>query len=58
MRAFLIVLDAPLFDLAARVVERNEDLLVEAFLAQARVETPLNCWAGGRQAKFYFGDPR
>jgi hypothetical protein len=39
MRAFPIVVDAPLFDLAARVVERNKDVLVEALLAQARVET-------------------
>ena len=39
MRAFSIILDAPLFNLAARVVERNKDVLVEAFFAQARIET-------------------
>ena len=38
MRAFLIVLDAPLFDLAARIGERNEDVFIQAFLAQARIE--------------------
>ena len=38
MRAFPIVLDAPLFDLAPRIVERNENVLVEAFLAQPRIE--------------------
>ena len=38
MRAFPIVLDAPVFDLAARVVERNEDVFIQAFLAQARIE--------------------
>ncbi len=33
------VLDALLFDLAANVVGRNEEVLVEEFLAQARTET-------------------
>ena len=51
MRAFPIVLDAPLFDLAARVVERNEDVLVEAFLAQARIET-LNVRVLDRLSRF------
>src|SRR5712692_7887786 len=39
MRAFPILLDAPHFDLDPRIVERNEDVLIEAFLAQPRVET-------------------
>ena len=34
--AFPIVLDAPLIDLAARVVERNEDVLTKTFFAQAK----------------------
>ena len=38
MGTFAIVLDAPFFDLAARIVERDEDVLVEAFLAQPRIE--------------------
>jgi hypothetical protein len=36
MLAFPIVLDAPLIDLAARVVERNEDVLTKTFFAQAK----------------------
>ena len=38
MGAFPIILDAPLFDLAARIGERNEDVFIQAFLAQARIE--------------------
>ena len=38
MWTFPIVLDAPCFDLAARIVERNENVLVEAFLAQPLIE--------------------
>src|SRR6266478_3745939 len=33
-----IVLDGPFFYLAARIVERNENVLVKAFLAQPRIE--------------------
>ncbi len=33
MGAFAIVLDAPLFDLVAGVVEQDKDMLVEPFLA-------------------------
>jgi hypothetical protein len=36
MLAFPIVLDAPLIDLAARAVERNEDVLTKTFFAQAK----------------------
>jgi hypothetical protein len=32
--AFPIVLDTPRFDLAARIVERNENVLIEAVLSQ------------------------
>jgi hypothetical protein len=39
MRALPIVLDAPLFDLAARILERDENVFIQAFLAQARIET-------------------
>ena len=39
MWAFAIVCDPPLFDLAPRVIERDEDVFVETFLAQPRVET-------------------
>jgi hypothetical protein len=38
MRPFAVVFDAPFFDLVARVVEREEDMLVQAFLAQPRIE--------------------
>ena len=38
MRPLAIVLNPPLLDLAARVVHRDEDLLIEALLAQAAVE--------------------
>jgi hypothetical protein len=37
-RPFLIVFDFPSLDLAARVVERDEDVFVKAFLAQPAVE--------------------
>src|ERR1019366_1004983 len=37
--AHAVVVLAPCFDLAPRVVERNENLFVEAFLTQASVET-------------------
>ena len=39
MRTFAIVGDAPAFDLAAGVVERKEDVLVEALFSQPRIET-------------------
>ena len=39
MRALAIIFDTPFFNLAPRVVERNEDMLIETFLAQACVET-------------------
>jgi hypothetical protein len=51
MGAFLIVLDAPLFDLAARIVERNEDVFIQAFLAQARIEA-LDVGVLDRLARF------
>ena len=35
MGTFPIVLDAPLFDLAACVIERKEDMLIKTFVAQA-----------------------
>jgi hypothetical protein len=38
MRPFPIVLDAPLFDLAARIGECGEDVFIQAFLAHARIE--------------------
>ena len=38
MRRLLIVFDSSLFDLAARVVERDEDVFVQTFLSQAAVE--------------------
>jgi hypothetical protein len=34
-----IVLDAPLFDLEPRIVERNENVFIQAFRAQMRIET-------------------
>ena len=37
MGAFLIVLEAPLFDLEPCVGERNEDVLIKTFVAQARI---------------------
>ena len=38
---------APLLDLAARIVERDEDVLVEAFLAQAALKVSMNAfWIG------------
>jgi hypothetical protein len=39
MGTFAIVGDAPAFDLAAGVVERKEDVLVEALFSQPRIET-------------------
>ena len=51
MGAFLIVLDAPLFDLAARIVERNEDVFIQAFLAQVRIEA-LDVGVLDRLARF------
>ena len=39
MWTFPIVFDAPFFDLAARVVERHEDVLIKIFLSQPRIET-------------------
>jgi len=39
MWAFAVICDPPLFDFAPRVIEGNEDVFVEAFLAQPRVET-------------------
>ena len=42
MGAFAIVLDAPLLDLAARIVERNEDVFIQAFLAKARIEAYMD----------------
>jgi hypothetical protein len=51
MRAFPIVLDAPVFDLAARIVERNEDVFIQAFLAQARIEA-LDVGVLDRLARF------
>jgi hypothetical protein len=37
--AFPVILDAPFLDLDRCIVERNKDVLVEAFFPQARVET-------------------
>ena len=51
MRSFPIVLDAPVFDLAARIVERNEDVFIQAFLAQARIEA-LDVGVLDRLARF------
>ena len=39
MGAFPIVVNAPLFDFDPCVGERNEDVLIKTFLAQARIET-------------------
>jgi hypothetical protein len=38
MRPLAVVLHAPLLDSLARIGERNKDLLVEAFIAQAAIE--------------------
>ncbi len=38
VRPFPIVFDSPPFDFAAHVVERDEDLFVEALLAEPAVE--------------------
>jgi len=38
VRSFPVIVDSPLFDLTPRIVERNEDVLAEALLAQAAVE--------------------
>jgi hypothetical protein len=38
VRPDLVVVLTPCFDLAARVVERNEEVLIEAFVAQPSVE--------------------
>jgi len=38
MGPFTVVLHPPLLDLAPRVIERDEDLLIETLLAQAAVE--------------------
>jgi hypothetical protein len=38
VRPFPVVFDPPLPDLVARVVERDEDALVQALLAQPAVE--------------------
>jgi len=51
MEAFPIVLDAPLFDLEPRIVERNEDVFIQAFLAQARIEA-LDVGVLDRLARF------
>jgi hypothetical protein len=39
MGVFPVILDAPFLDLDRCIVERNKDVLVEAFFPQARVET-------------------
>ena len=39
MGTFVIVRDTPAFDLAAGVVERKEDVLIEALFSQPRIET-------------------
>ena len=51
MGTFAIVLDAPFFDLAPRIVERNENVFIQAFLAQARIET-LDVCVLDRLARF------
>ena len=51
MGTFLIILDAPRFNLAARIVERNEDVFIQAFLAQARIEA-LDVGVLDRLARF------
>ena len=38
VRPFPIVFDSPLFDFAARIVERDEDVFVETLLPQPAVE--------------------
>ena len=51
MRAFPIVFDSPLLDLDPRIVERNENVFIQAFLAQARIET-LDVCVLDRLARF------
>jgi hypothetical protein len=51
MGALPIVLDAPRFNLAPRIVERNENVFIQAFLAQARIET-LDVRVLNRLARF------
>src|SRR5260221_11413292 len=51
MRPFPIVLDAPRFDLVPRIVERNEDVFIQAFLAQPCIEA-LDVRVLNRLARF------
>ena len=51
MGAFPIVLDAPRFDLVPRIVERNENVFIQAFVAQPCIEA-LDVRVLNRLARF------
>ena len=51
MGAFPIVLDSPRFDLAPRIVERDENVFIQEFLAQPCIEA-LDVRVLNRLARF------